>query len=129
MQFFGVTMKNTSTQTARLDEISKPALPGPNPGVTHYHVQANANCYAVADLVVAAKDERQAKRKAQRIFDKTSLQVTGNTPPGRRCSPASAQENVEIDILQIQDHDSELPPVENDALRARTEVEMGRLLF
>ena len=134
-------MKQTSTQTARLKELAattqantdaheaapEPGDPGAQPS-THFHVPANANCYAVADLVVAARDERQARRKAQQILDRTRFQVTANTRVGAKVFTSLMQENVDLQILEVQDQNTDLPPVEEDAVRARVEAEMGRLL-
>ena len=119
---------NTDVSQA-MPTSGEPGAPETNSDVTYFHVQANANCYAVADLVVTAKDERQAKRKAQQILECTRFQVTGHTRLGAKVFASLMQENVEVEILEIQDHDSELPPVEEDAVRARTEAKMGRRLL
>ena len=97
--------------------------------VSQFHVQANANCYAVADLVVTAKDERQARKKAQQIFDRTSFQVAGNTRTGAKVFVDLMPENVEIEILEVEDHEGELAPVEEPAVRSRVEAEIGRLIL
>lgn len=115
-------MSDTSNQAPSPEQ---PSIPGGQ----FYHIQADTNCFAVADLVVVAMDEDQARRKAEQVFDLTRFQVTANTRIGARVYVSLQPENVEIHVLGVQNYDREMPPADEDAIRARVEAEMGRLVL
>jgi hypothetical protein len=100
---------NTPSQMAESSEMERSeGQPDTSKAVTGFHVLANANCWAVAEVVVAAMDENDAEKKAQQVLNSARFSVMADAPNGANVVTDLMQENVDIEMLETTQLDGEI---------------------
>ncbi len=91
-----------------------------------FHVEANVNCYAVAEFLVATLNETQASEEAEEILERTRFRVTAEPVGDARIFVSVMPENVEPEILKVEEHEGAALPAQTEAIRDYLEAEIGR---
>jgi hypothetical protein len=91
--------------------------------VMKLRIEANAKCYALAEVVVEGVDEKQAERMAQQLLDSARFNVTADIPIGANVVTDLMQENVEIEILETTELCDEIESLADDGVQELVEPE------
>ena len=102
-----------------------PCAEGAGSNPVPFRFQANVNLHAVAEFIVEAADQEEAKASAEKILDAAYFNITRDLNGGLDFYVPVRPECVEIQVLEVEKSSGSLPP-NTEGLRAAVQAVIGQ---